>query len=191
MAQAPPCPYCGALSYRRQDQRWLICQECGHEFDIQRDLCLACGYLNREDVSLCSNCQADLKKDAVARIIEARAKNRKQWREEYHSVQMEQAKRDAESSEQAMEAFWTEEQARREAFARARVEAEKRERRTLTVVGIVGAVAIVLLIVASLIITLVLPALRGASTTVPVPSALGLARVAGSSFTSLNSVCCL
>ena len=53
MAQAPPCPHCGASSYQLRDKRWLLCKSCGQEFDLQQHLCpgrQVCGECMREAV---------------------------------------------------------------------------------------------------------------------------------------------
>jgi len=159
----------------------LTCVECGHEFDVRRDLCPSCGHLNRAGATFCSHCQAGLRSDAVERIIEARGKSRREWRAERHAVAVEQKKREVESSQTRMEEFWAKDRARREAFTRARAEAAKRERRTLLIVGIVGAVIVLLLIVVSLILTFVLPSSESGDKVSLVPATQSQARIARAS----------
>jgi len=152
MAQAPPCPYCGASSYQLQDRRWLVCKECGHEFDTDRDLCTACGHLNRAKVTTCSRCQARLRTDVVDQIIEVQARSRAQWRAERAAIAADQKRKEEESSQRRMEAFWAEDRARREAVARAAAESQQRERKLLLTVGIVSVILILCLIAAAFIV---------------------------------------
>jgi hypothetical protein len=153
MTQAPPCPYCGASSYRLREKRWLTCQECGHEFDVRYDVCPACGHLNRIDAITCGRCQRRLRKDSVDQIIEARGKDRKHWTEERVTVAVAQKKTEEEISRQRMEAFWAEDQARREALARAVAEQRQRERRLLRIVILAGIVLVLALAIAAVIMT--------------------------------------
>lgn len=153
MTQTPPCPYCGASSYRLREKRWLTCQECGHEFDVRYDVCPACGHLNRIDAITCSRCQGRLRKDSVDQIIEVRGKDRKRWTGERVTVAVAQKKQEEEFSRQRMEAFWAEDQARREALARAMAEQRQRERRLLRIVVLVGTILVLGLAIAAVIMT--------------------------------------
>jgi hypothetical protein len=54
-----------------------------------------------------------------------------------------------------MEAFWAEEKARKEAIALKRTEQRERERKAMVVVGIVTAVAILGLIAAAIIVSVI------------------------------------
>jgi hypothetical protein len=119
-------------------------------------VCFSCGALNKAEATHCSNCQAELDKHMVDKIIETRAKSRKEWYEERRVVAIEQKRQEEEASQKRMEAFWAEEQARREALARARIEREQRERKTLVIVGIVVGIIVLLLIAATLIVSLIL-----------------------------------
>ena len=150
MADAPPCPYCQASSYRLRDERWLVCQECGHEFDVQRDVCLACGHLNRADSKRCAACSAPLRQDVVDRVIRDRGRDRQAWVEARLAVDASQVERDRQASQQRMEAYWAEERALRAAQAEARARQRARERNVMIVLGILG----VLLILALVLLTL-------------------------------------
>jgi predicted nucleic acid-binding Zn ribbon protein len=152
MAQAPPCPYCGALEYKLIDERWLACKGCGHEFDIQHDLCPSCGYLNPAAATTCGHCQSGLRKDPVDRMFETLAKGRAQWHEERLGTSLVQKKRDVAASEQRMAAFLAEDQERRETIARALAESRKRERRAMLIIGIIGVVVVVALATATFIL---------------------------------------
>ena len=154
MAQPPPCPYCDALSYRLRDSRWLVCDQCAHEFDLEHDLCRACGRLNRAEVDSCAHCQAPLRQDTVDQLIVERSKGRLDWREERTKVALEQKKEDAEAAQRQLEAFQAEDRARREASARARTEQRKKEKRALIVVGVVVAVLVVCLIAIAILLSL-------------------------------------
>ena len=154
MAQSPPCPYCGALTYKLIDERWLACEECGHEFDIHHDLCPSCGHLNLAKATTCGNCQASLRKDPLDRMFETLARSRVQWHEKRLGTLLLQKKQDVAASEQRMAAFLAEDQERRETIARALAESRKRERRALLIVGIIGAVVVVALAATTLILML-------------------------------------
>ena len=155
MAQSPPCPYCGSTAYRRVDKSWLACTTCGHEFDIQHDVCRACGQLNKSDVTVCVKCQAALARDTVDKIIGARIKSRDQWKEDRLEMAREQKRQEEEASQRRMEAFWAEEKARKEAVARRMAEKREREKKTMIVVGIVAAVIVVSILAAAIIIAII------------------------------------
>ena len=138
MAQSPPCPYCGGTAYRRVDKSWLVCTTCEHEFDIQYDVCRACGQLNKSDATTCANCQAALARDTVDKIIGARIKSREQWKKDRLGLAREQKRQEEEASQRRMDAFWAEEKARKEAIARRMAEKREREKKTMIVVGIVA-----------------------------------------------------
>lgn len=151
MTQAPPCPYCGAHSYRRRDTRWLVCQECDHEIDLQRELCQGCGHLNRAADTVCAHCGAPLQERAINQLIADRNKDHIAWRNERVAIAADQKKEEKEASQRRMEAYWDQDRARRQAQARARAEQQKRERKVLIAVGIVIAVLIVLIAAAAIV----------------------------------------
>jgi hypothetical protein len=152
MAQAPSCPYCGASSYRLEDQRWLVCKGCGQEFDIQTDVCRTCGRLNRAEVTVCDYCQARLRRDVVDDIIAERSKTRRKWAEERVTVGVQQKSQEEEASQKRMEEFWAQDHARREAAARAALEQRRRERKVLLVVGIISVLVILALLILALVV---------------------------------------
>ena len=154
MAQAPPCPYCGADSYQLEEERWLTCKGCGHEFGLQHDLCRACGHLNRSEATTCANCDATLREDFVGRVIADRSKDRLAWRQEQLAVAVEQKREEAAALDQGLEAYWADDRARREAAARARAERQEREKRVLIVVGIAAVIIIVILTAVVVILSL-------------------------------------
>lgn len=154
MADAPPCPYCDASAYRLRDERWLVCQECGHEFDLRRDLCPACGRLNRAEDRRCAFCDSPLRQDVVDRVIRERGRDRKAWVETRLAVDVSTKKDDRQASQQRMEAYWAEEQALRAARAEALASQRVRERRTMIVIGALGVLFVVALIVLSLLTSL-------------------------------------
>lgn len=162
MAQAPPCPYCGAAAYELADRRWLTCKSCGQEFDVQRHVCRSCGTLNPIEATACVACQGALGKDTVQWIIETRTKTRKDWWEERASISLEQKEAEQEASQKRMAAFVTEERERRKAMAHARAETRRREKKALVVVGIVVVSLILLFVVLSLVFLLAPPADEGA-----------------------------
>ncbi len=151
MADAPPCPYCQASSYRLRDERWLVCQECGHEFDVQRDVCLVCGHLNRVEGRRCDRCGASLRRDVVDRVIRERGRDRQAWVEARLSVGASQVERDQQASQQRMEAYWAEERALRAAQAEARARQRTRERNALIVFGVLAALLILALVLLALL----------------------------------------
>jgi hypothetical protein len=134
------------------DKSRLVCATCEHEFDIQHDVCRACGQLNKSDAATCAHCQAALARDTVDEIIGARIKTEDQWKEDRLEMVREQKRQEEEASQRRMEAFWAEEKARKEAIARRMAEQEEREKKTMTVVGIVAAVIVVALAAAAIII---------------------------------------
>ena len=154
MAQAPPCPYCGAASYQFKEERWLICKGCGHEFGLQHDLCRDCGHLNHSEAITCTNCDAALREDFVDRVIADRSKDRMAWQQERLAIAVEQKKEEAAALDQGLEAYWAADRARREAAARAREEQRKKEKRVLIVFGITAAIIIVILTAVVLILSL-------------------------------------
>jgi hypothetical protein len=154
MADAPPCPYCEASSYRLRDERWLVCQACGHEFDLRRDLCPACGRLNRADDRRCAFCDAPLRQDVVDRVIRERGKDRNAWTRTRLAVDVSGKEADQQASQQRMEAYWAEERAMRAARAEAMASQRVRERRTLIVVGVLGALIVLALVVLALLTSL-------------------------------------
>ena len=137
MAQPPPCPYCGAHSYRLRDTRWLVCQECDHEIDLEHELCQRCGHLNRAGVTACAHCGTPLQERAINRLIADRSKDRIAWQNERVAIAVDQKKEEKEASQRRMEAYWADDRARRQAQAHARAEQRKRERKMLIAVGIV------------------------------------------------------
>lgn len=151
MADAPPCPYCDASSYRLRDERWLVCQECGHEFDLRRDLCPACGRLNRADDRRCAFCDSPLRQDVVDRVIRERGKDRDAWIKTRLAMDVSGKKNDQQASQGRMEAYWAEEQALRAARVAALANQRVRERRTLIVIGVLGALVLVVLVVLALL----------------------------------------
>jgi hypothetical protein len=155
MAQAPPCPYCSASSYELRDKRWLVCKECGHEFDLQRELCRNCGRLNRVEDTVCTHCQRRLREDAVDRLIAERGKDRLAWRQERTAIGVDQKKAEEEASQRRMEAYWEEDRARREAQARALAEQQAKEKKILVGVGIIAACLVLILVAAVLFRTVV------------------------------------
>jgi ribosomal protein L40E len=157
MAQAPPCPYCGGTRYELHDRRWLICKSCEQEFDVQRHVCRSCGTLNPTEATVCVDCQTALGKDTVQKIIENRTKTRRDWWEERATISLEQKREEQEASQRRMAAYLSEEQARREAMARARAETRVREKKVLVVVGIVGGGLILLFVVLWLVFLLTAP----------------------------------
>lgn len=151
MTDAPPCPYCEASFYRLRDEQWLVCQECGHEFDLQRDLCPACGRLNRADTKRCASCGSPLRQDVVERVIRERGRDRQDWVEARLSVDASQVERDQQASQQRMEAYWAEERALRAAQTEARARQRARERNTLIVLGVFAVLFILALILLALL----------------------------------------
>jgi len=135
MAQAPPCPYCGASSYQLREKRWLLCKACGQEFDLQRDLCPVCKHLNQAGAQACGNCGAALREDKVDRLITERSKGLLDWREERTRIGVAQKKEEEEASRRRMEAYWADDRARREAAARARAKQREKEKRALIAVS--------------------------------------------------------
>lgn len=154
MADAPPCPYCQASSYRLRDERWLVCQECGHEFDIQRDVCLVCGQLNPAEGKRCTRCGTPLRRDVADRVIHERGRDRQAWIRERLSVDASQVERDRQASQQRMEAYWAEERALRAAQAEARARQRMRERNTLILFGALGVLVILALVLLALLTSL-------------------------------------
>lgn len=151
MSQIPLCPYCGATEYRRISEWRLVCNRCGHEFDVRRDVCPVCGVLNRDDVLACYKCSTRLRRDSVEYLIEVRARPPDWWREERAVMAAIHKRREEEASRRRMEAYWAEEQARREALARAQAKVREQERRMLLIAaGVSG--GIILLVVAITII---------------------------------------
>lgn len=147
MAQAPPCPYCGGTSYKRREKRWLVCQGCSHEFDLQRELCRSCGYLNSSGLAHCANCQTPLGTDDVDKLIVERSKDRLAWRAERTAEGVAQKEEEEIASQRRMEAYWADDRARREAQAQARAEQTIRERKVLAIVIVISVVLILLVIV--------------------------------------------
>jgi hypothetical protein len=154
MADAPPCPYCDASSYRLRDERWLVCQECGHEFDLRRDLCPACGRLNRADDRRCAFCGSPLRRDVVDRVIRERGRDRNAWIETRLAMDVSGKESDQQASQQRMEAYWAEERALRATRAAALAKQHARERKTLIVLGVLGVLFVVALVVLSLLTSL-------------------------------------
>jgi hypothetical protein len=154
MAQAPPCPYCGASSYQLREKRWLVCKACAHEFDLQRDLCPVCKQLNQAGAQTCGNCGATRREDKVDRLIAERSKGLLDWREERTKVGVAQKKEEEEASRRRMEAYWADDRARREAAARARAEQREKEKKALIAVGIIAAIIIIVLVVAATLMSL-------------------------------------
>jgi hypothetical protein len=150
VSEAPPCPYCGASSYRFRDERWLVCTACAHEYDLQRDLCRRCGWINDAEARTCAHCDAPLPRDPVERLIAVRSKDRRAWRKLYGERGMQGRDTDIRSSQSRMEAYMAEERARRQAQAQARAAQRMRERRALIVVAVIATVLIALLIGLSL-----------------------------------------
>ncbi len=151
MAQPPPCPYCGAFSYQMRDKRWLVCRECEQEFDVQHDVCRACGRLNKATATTCAYCSSRLRSDTVDQLIAARGKTHQQWHEERTAVAVRQKPDEEQASQRRMEAYWAEEQARREAAAQAALKQQRRERRILWIVGLVVALFVLVMLVVVLV----------------------------------------
>ena len=151
MSQAPPCPYCGASTFRFRDERWLVCAACEHEFDLQRDLCRRCGWLSRAETRFCEHCDAPLPRDPVDKLISVRSKDRRAWRARYHEIGMIGKQDDIDSSEARMQVYLAEDRERRAAQAHARAAQRVRERRTMIVVGVFAALAIGLLLALALL----------------------------------------
>ena len=151
MAQAPPCPYCGAFAYELVDERWLACKECGHEFDIRHDLCPSCGHLSRAEATVCGNCQAGLRKDTLDSMFETLSRSRAQWHKRRLGTSLLQKQQDIAASEQRMAVFWEEDRERRERVAHELDENRKRERRAIMIIGAIGVVVVVALAVVTLI----------------------------------------
>ena len=142
MAQAPPCPYCGAFAYKLIDERWLACKECEHEFDIHHDLCPSCGHLNLAEATTCGNCQASLRKDTLDSMFETLSRSRAQWHNRRLGTSLLQKHQDIAASEQRMAALWAEDRERRERIARELAENRKRERRAIVIIGVIGVVVV-------------------------------------------------
>ena len=142
MAQAPPCPYCGAFAYKLMDERWLICKECSHEFDIRHDLCPSCGHLSPAEATTCGNCQASLRRDTLDSMFETLSRSRVQWHKRRLGTSLLQKKQDVAASEQRMAALWAEDRERRERIARELAENRKRERRAIVIIGVIGVVVV-------------------------------------------------
>jgi RNA polymerase subunit RPABC4/transcription elongation factor Spt4 len=156
VAQAPPCPYCGASSYHLRGKRWLLCRECGHEFDLERELCRHCGHLVQAQDAVCPHCQSPLREDTVDRIITDRGKDRLAWRAEQVAGAIERSKDEEEASRQRMDAYWAEERVRRETLDRARAEQRAQERKVL-----IAVVAFAAVIVLAVIAVMALRAIAG------------------------------
>jgi len=154
MAQAPPCPHCGASSYTLRDKRWLICKACGQEFDLQRDLCPVCKHLNQAGARVCAKCGAAMREDKVDQLIVERSKGRLDWRAERSQVGLVQKKQEEEAAQRQLEVFQAEDRARREASARARAEQREKEKRMLTIVGVVLAILVIVLIAVAILLSL-------------------------------------
>ena len=149
---ACPVPECRADLELRDDR--LVCTGCEHQFEIAHDVCRACGQVNKSEATLCFKCQAPLPRDTVDKIINDRIKSRDQWQEHRLDVAREHKQREAEASQRRMEAFWAEEKARKAEVARRLAEKREKEKRTMLVVGIVAAVAVLALVVAAIIMAL-------------------------------------
>ena len=154
MAQAPPCPHCGASSYKLRDKRWLICKACGQEFDLQQDLCPVCKHLNQAGARVCANCGATMREDKIDQLIVERSKGRLDWRAERSKVALVQKREEEEAAQRQLAALQAEDRARREATARALAEQREKEKRVLVVVGIVVAILVVALIAVAILLSL-------------------------------------
>ncbi len=151
MAQSPPCPYCGASSFRFRDQHWLVCTACEREFNLERDLCRQCGWISRAEAQFCEHCDTPLRRDLVDRLISVRSKDRRAWRKLYGEMAMQGKQEDIQASENRMQTYLAEDRARREAQAQARAAQRIRERRALIVISVIAAVLIALLLALSLL----------------------------------------
>jgi len=154
MAQPPPCPYCGASAYKVVDARWLACKECGQEFDVRRDLCSSCGFLNVAEATICGNCQTPLRRDPVDRMFETLSRSRAQWHERRLGTDLVRKRQDVAASEERMAALLAQERERKETIALALAESQRRERRALLIVAIVGTMVLVALVAATLVLIL-------------------------------------
>lgn len=153
--QSPPCPYCSGASYRRIDERWLACKECGHEFDLHQDLCRACGRLNQAGATTCAHCQAPLtKKDLASKVIDVRSRTRQDWLAERGEISQEQKKQEEVASRRRMEAYWEQENVRQQAVAAALAKRQKRERQMIVIAGVVLGVITLIAIITVLIMML-------------------------------------
>jgi hypothetical protein len=151
LTNTPPCPYCGASSFQLRDERWLLCAACGHEFDLHRDLCRRCGWVNRAQDSTCAHCAASLPRDPVERLIDVRTKDRRAWFKLYKELGLVGKEGDQHASEARMQSFLAEDRARREALAQARTAQRIRERRMLIVIGVIAAVIVGLILALALL----------------------------------------
>ncbi|MBN1642960.1 MAG: hypothetical protein JXA09_17115, partial [Anaerolineae bacterium] len=151
VSQTPPCPYCGASSFRFRDERWLVCTACEREFDLQRDLCRRCGWINQAEARYCTHCDAPLPRDPVDRLIAERSKDQRAWRRLYGELGLQGKQGDIHASKERMQAFLAEDRARREAQAHARAAQRVREQRTLIVAGVIAAILIALLLALALL----------------------------------------
>jgi len=175
MAQAPPCPYCGASSYTLRERRWLTCTSCGQEFDARTDVCTRCGRLNSAEARVCAYCASPLPKDEVDRIIEERSRDRTEWTQERTQIAAQQKRAEEEASRRRMEAYWEAESARRAAVAQAAAEQSQRQRRLLILVGVLTALFVLCLIALSLVFS---QGLGNKASCLPItPAAPGVARL--------------
>lgn len=149
MSQPPPCPYCGATSYRLRDPRWLVCRECENEFDLQHDLCRACGRLNPVGENACVGCGTPLSRDTVDQLITERGRNERAWREYTRTIGAGQKGAEEQASQQRMANYWAEDRTRREAVAQRLAEQRARDKRILIIVLVSSAI---LILVAAIII---------------------------------------
>lgn len=153
MAQAPPCPNCGGTSYQLEDRRWLTCSGCGKQYDVQTDVCRACGRLNEVDAKHCAYCQAELPRDPVSRLIETRTMDRLDWRQQQTETGVRQKDDEERASRARMEAYWAQEQARREAASRATLRRKEREKKVLIVVGVIAVLLILCMVAAGIVLS--------------------------------------
>lgn len=140
------CPQCETVN--PMDAR--LCVSCGEKL---REPCVRCGALNPVNASYCHECGAalDLLEHIAARRAVTDAGRLEQMQSEATRIKEETER----ASQERMSKFWTQEQARLESLARAKVEQRRQER-----LIVLAASAALLLVVLSIIALAVIAQLR-------------------------------
>ncbi len=150
---APPCPYCNGETYRRLDERWLVCQACDHEFDLRQDLCRRCGRLNQADAVECAYCRSPLpKKDLASQVIDVRSKSRRDWLAGRSETDKAQKLEDQEASQRRMEAYWAEEHERQKRLAADLALRREQERRMALVAGGIALLVVIAIVIVAIVL---------------------------------------
>jgi len=147
------CPACDSEDIAINEQGSLECLQCGHKWEISSTICPRCGSRNPGDAETCVRCGEAL--DVVDRLLSKHPSNSEPYfLREARSRAPDLKQREESASQQRLETLKEIDRRRLEALREAQYLQRQKERQTLTTTFWILAAMVLIIVVATLVITL-------------------------------------